>query len=236
MSVNHPIFKAGQTKDLRIEFTLVNDGDKVIDPKIPESQIVINGKELSDSGLILSSVQKGARFRALPPGESLQFGLPARGPVQGARNLSDFLEGRWFPLTRNRAPSLARRSPLILLDEVNGVLEEHRRGIDLHRVMSPPPSLHRYASESIRHTVLTNSGTTPRIALLSAHLSTSGHFAHLRGDSGKMVMPHPDQGPPVQRNQQVCIATHSDNLILTGYAAILGAGAASSLLDTASLI
>ena len=73
MSVNHPIFKAGQTKDLRIEFTLVNDGDKVIDPKIPESRIVINGKELSDSGLILSSVQKGARFKALSPGESLQF-------------------------------------------------------------------------------------------------------------------------------------------------------------------
>ena len=76
MSVNHPIFKAGQTKDLRIEFTLVNDGDKVIDPKIPESQIVINGKELTDSGLIFSSVQKGTRFRALSPGESLQFSLP----------------------------------------------------------------------------------------------------------------------------------------------------------------
>jgi len=73
LSVNHSIFKAGQTEDLRIEFTLVNDGDKVIDPKIPESQIVINGKELSDSGMILSSVQKGTRFKALPPGESLQF-------------------------------------------------------------------------------------------------------------------------------------------------------------------
>jgi hypothetical protein len=63
----------GQTKDLRIEFTLVNDGDKEIDPSIADSRIVINGKELSDSGLILSSVQKGARFKALSPGESLQF-------------------------------------------------------------------------------------------------------------------------------------------------------------------
>ncbi len=76
LSVNHPIFKAGQSQDLRIEFTLVNDGDQVIDPKILESQIVINGKELSDSGVILGSVQKGARFRALPPGESLQFDCP----------------------------------------------------------------------------------------------------------------------------------------------------------------
>jgi hypothetical protein len=73
LSVNRPIFRAGQAKDLRIEFTLVNDGDQVIDPKIPESQIVINGKELSDSGSILSSVQKGAHSEALSPGESLQF-------------------------------------------------------------------------------------------------------------------------------------------------------------------
>jgi hypothetical protein len=76
LSVNHPIFKAGRTKDLRIEFTLVNDSDKVIDPKIPESRIVINGKELSDPGLILGSAQLGARFKALSPGESLQFDCP----------------------------------------------------------------------------------------------------------------------------------------------------------------
>jgi hypothetical protein len=73
LSVNHPIFRAGQTKDLRIEFSLVNEGDKIIDPNIPESQIVINGKELTDSGSILSSVQKGGRFQALSPRESLQF-------------------------------------------------------------------------------------------------------------------------------------------------------------------
>jgi hypothetical protein len=73
LNASHAIFKAGQTKDLRIEFTLVNDGDKVIDPKIADSRIVINGKERTDSGLIFSSVEKGGRFRALSPGESLQF-------------------------------------------------------------------------------------------------------------------------------------------------------------------
>lgn len=67
VSVNHPIFKAGQTKDLSIEFTLVNDGDKVIDPKIADSRIVVNGKERNDSGLIFGSVQKGDRFKALSP-------------------------------------------------------------------------------------------------------------------------------------------------------------------------
>jgi hypothetical protein len=73
LSVNHPIFKVGQTNDLRIEFTLVNDRDKPIDSKIADSQIIINGKELNDSGLILSSVQKGDRSNALPPGQSLRL-------------------------------------------------------------------------------------------------------------------------------------------------------------------
>jgi hypothetical protein len=76
LSVNHPIFRAGQTKDMRIELTLVNDGDKVIDPKIPESQVLINGKELSDAGLILSSIEDVTRLKALPPGESLRFDCP----------------------------------------------------------------------------------------------------------------------------------------------------------------
>ena len=75
LSVNHAVFKQGQTKDLRIEFTLVNDGDKAIDPKIAESRIVINGKEVVDPGLILGSDHKDVRFNALPPGDHLQFGL-----------------------------------------------------------------------------------------------------------------------------------------------------------------
>jgi hypothetical protein len=70
LSVNHPIFKAGQTEDLRIEFTLVNDGDKVIDPKIAESHIVINGNEFTEPGSVFG---KDTPFKALSPGESLRF-------------------------------------------------------------------------------------------------------------------------------------------------------------------
>jgi len=76
LSVKHSIFKAGQTRDLRIEFTLVNDGDKVIDPKIAESRIIINGKELADSASVLTSTSKDAPFTALAPGQSLQFDCP----------------------------------------------------------------------------------------------------------------------------------------------------------------
>jgi hypothetical protein len=75
LSVNHPAFMQGRTEDLIIEFTLVNDGAKAIDPKIAESRIVINGKELADSGLILSGGLKDAQVRALSSGDNLQFAV-----------------------------------------------------------------------------------------------------------------------------------------------------------------
>ncbi len=75
VSVNHAAFEQGQTKDLRLEFILVNDGDKAIDPKIAESRIVINGKEVVDPGLILGTLQKDVRLNAMLPGDHLQFGL-----------------------------------------------------------------------------------------------------------------------------------------------------------------
>jgi hypothetical protein len=73
VTVNHSTFKQGKTKDLRIEFSLVNDGDKVIDPKIAASRIVINGKELADSEAVFGGVPKDVRFRALSRGEGRQF-------------------------------------------------------------------------------------------------------------------------------------------------------------------
>jgi hypothetical protein len=76
LTVNHAVFRQGQTKDLNIEFTLVNDGDMVLDPEIAGSRIIINEKELPDSALILGNGPRDVRFDALPPGEHLQFGYP----------------------------------------------------------------------------------------------------------------------------------------------------------------
>ena len=73
--VNHSTFKKGQTKDLRIEFSLVNDGNKVIDSKITASHIVINGKELAESGSVFGSVPKDVGIKPLAPGEGLQFNV-----------------------------------------------------------------------------------------------------------------------------------------------------------------
>jgi hypothetical protein len=74
LGVNHVVFRRGDAKGLDVEFSLVNDSEETIDPKIAESRIVVNGKELVDSGLILGNGPRDARFAALPPGEHLQFG------------------------------------------------------------------------------------------------------------------------------------------------------------------
>src|SRR5207253_654533 len=51
MSVNQPIFREGHdTNLLQFSFTLVNDGDKPVDPKLPGyPRLIVNGKELDMS-------------------------------------------------------------------------------------------------------------------------------------------------------------------------------------------
>jgi type II secretory pathway pseudopilin PulG len=75
LTANHLVFEQAYTKDLTIEFNLVNDGETMIDPKITDSMIVINGKELAESGLILGKRPEDARFKPLLPGDHLQFSL-----------------------------------------------------------------------------------------------------------------------------------------------------------------
>ena len=73
LSVSRPLFHAGATKELLVHFTLVNDGIKTIDPKIEASKIIINGEELDSSGLILGNGPRDTRWKALPPGDTLEF-------------------------------------------------------------------------------------------------------------------------------------------------------------------
>jgi RNA polymerase sigma factor (sigma-70 family) len=78
MSVNQPLFRVGQTTNLiQFSFALVNESDKVIDPKIPGyPRLIVNGKEL-DLSTIPGVGPRDERFNALPPGENLQFGMGA---------------------------------------------------------------------------------------------------------------------------------------------------------------
>jgi RNA polymerase sigma factor (sigma-70 family) len=78
MSINQPLFRVGKdTNLLQFNFALVNESDKVIDPRIPGyPRLVVNGKEL-DVSSIPGAGLRDERFQALPPGDNLQFGMAA---------------------------------------------------------------------------------------------------------------------------------------------------------------
>ncbi|MGH9968652.1 MAG: hypothetical protein ACREBG_12605 [Pyrinomonadaceae bacterium] len=73
ISVSSSVFKEGSTKNLQLDFTLVNDGAQTINPRIESSKIFINGKELEDSSLIFANGPRGVDWSAIPPGGFLQF-------------------------------------------------------------------------------------------------------------------------------------------------------------------
>jgi hypothetical protein len=74
VSVSEPVFEAGGTKSLQINFALANDGRETISLPIDTSEIIVNGEALKDSALILANGPRDARWNALPPGDSLRFG------------------------------------------------------------------------------------------------------------------------------------------------------------------
>ncbi len=81
LGVTSPVIRADDVTDPRffcVSFTLVNDSKKTIDPEVESSRFFINGKELKDWGFIVGNGPRGEDFKALPPGECLQFGK-ARG-------------------------------------------------------------------------------------------------------------------------------------------------------------
>ena len=73
VSVSEPVFEAGWTKNLQINFALVNDGRETLNPTIASSEIIVNGEALKDSAFIFGNGPKDARWKALSPGDSLRF-------------------------------------------------------------------------------------------------------------------------------------------------------------------
>src|SRR5262249_30750315 len=74
ISVNEPVFVAGWTKDLQINFPLFIDSDNTINSDIEASEIIVNGKPLADSRFIFSNGPRDNRFNALPPKDYLLLG------------------------------------------------------------------------------------------------------------------------------------------------------------------
>jgi uncharacterized protein (TIGR03067 family) len=76
ISVNQPVFQEGDTGPglFQINFTVVNDGDRTIDPECESSRLLINGKELKDWSFIVSNGPRDSRWKALPAKDHLVFG------------------------------------------------------------------------------------------------------------------------------------------------------------------
>jgi hypothetical protein len=105
ISVNQPLFREGHdTNLLQINFALLNEGDRVVDPKIPGyPRLIVNGKELD-----LSSVPgvgpRDERFKALPPGDFLLFGYALGAHFDRAGVYKVYWQGEGF-----RSPEIVFR-------------------------------------------------------------------------------------------------------------------------------
>lgn len=74
LRVNQSVFRQEETKDVVLAFTLINDGAGVVDPRIEESRILINGREAAYSGWARINGSPDGPCGALPPGAVLEFG------------------------------------------------------------------------------------------------------------------------------------------------------------------
>ncbi|HJZ54035.1 MAG TPA: RNA polymerase sigma factor [Gemmataceae bacterium] len=77
ISINQPVFLQDEETGpglFQIQFTVVNDGDAVIDPEIESSQLIINGKEFKDWKLVIGNGPRTGEWKALPAGRYVQFG------------------------------------------------------------------------------------------------------------------------------------------------------------------
>ncbi len=73
ITVSQPVFQQGRTENLLIWFAVVNDSNATVDPKIGDSHLFINGKELKDWGFIVANGPGLMYYDSLPPNKTVEF-------------------------------------------------------------------------------------------------------------------------------------------------------------------
>jgi hypothetical protein len=76
VGVEHLVYRPGtQPARLMMNFALVNDGDKAINPDVESSQLLVNGKVLEDWSLTIRNGPRDDRWESLPPGDYILFAV-----------------------------------------------------------------------------------------------------------------------------------------------------------------
>lgn len=80
LSINRPLFREGRTQDLQFYFVVVNDGREVVNPKIEDTRIIVNGAELEEgTGMpIFRNGLRPSNINVLQPGDSIEI-MPVLG-------------------------------------------------------------------------------------------------------------------------------------------------------------
>jgi hypothetical protein len=71
ISVSEPVLVLGRDKQLCLHLGLVNDGDRVVDPQLGATELLINGKPLEGWDFTINQGLRHVRATALPAGDSL---------------------------------------------------------------------------------------------------------------------------------------------------------------------
>ena len=74
VSVSQPIFDVRGIDQLQMHFTVVNDGETTVNPRIGSSHLLINGTEPKDWRITINNGPRDSSFDSLPPGRSVLFG------------------------------------------------------------------------------------------------------------------------------------------------------------------
>ena len=73
ITVPEPVFREGNTANVRISFAIVNDGASPLNPRIGSSHLRINGVEPAGWPFLINNGIRSLTHDWLPPGRFLQF-------------------------------------------------------------------------------------------------------------------------------------------------------------------
>lgn len=73
ISVDRPVFHEDTCRDMQLHFTVINQSSETIDPQIVKSQLYVNGEKLQASQQIFSNAPQYDCFKAVKPGECMEF-------------------------------------------------------------------------------------------------------------------------------------------------------------------